>query len=100
MDADPTVAWKPGDGDDRASGARDASRRLDPMLGREFGGVRIERILGSGGMGRVYLGIDVASGERVAIKVLLRTQQDEGVRRRGAAQRARGGVGGGERCRR
>jgi tRNA A-37 threonylcarbamoyl transferase component Bud32 len=33
-------------------------------------------------MGRVYLGIDVASGERVAIKVLLRTQQDEGVRRR------------------
>jgi serine/threonine protein kinase len=52
------------------------------MLGREFGGVRIERILGSGGMGRVYLGIDVASGERVAIKVLLRTQQDEGVRRR------------------
>lgn len=82
MDADPTVAWKPGDGDDRASGARDASRRLDPMLGREFGGVRIERILGSGGMGRVYLGIDVASGERVAIKVLLRTQQDEGVRRR------------------
>ncbi|MFM7797560.1 MAG: protein kinase domain-containing protein, partial [Planctomycetota bacterium] len=82
MDADPTVAWKPGDGDDGRSGARDASRRLDPLLGREFGGVRIERILGSGGMGRVYLGTDAASGERVAIKVLLRTQQDEGVRRR------------------
>ena len=82
MDADPTVAWKPGDGDDAASGAREASRRLDPLLGREFGGVRIERILGSGGMGRVYLGTDAASGERVAIKVLLRTQQDEGVRRR------------------
>ena len=82
MDADPTVAWKPGDGDDAASGAREASRRLDPLLGREFGGVHIERILGSGGMGRVYLGTDVASGERLAIKVLLRTQQDEGVRRR------------------
>lgn len=82
MDADPTVAWKPGDGDDGASGAREASRRLDPLLGREFGGVRIERILGSGGMGRVYLGTDAASGDRVAIKVLLRTQQDEGVRRR------------------
>lgn len=82
MDADPTVAWKPGDGDDAASGAREASRRLDPLLGRDFGGVRIERILGSGGMGRVYLGTDAASGERVAIKVLLRTQQDEGVRRR------------------
>ena len=82
MDADPTVAWKPGDDAGGPGGPREASRRLDPMLGREFGGVRIERILGSGGMGRVYLGTDVASGDRVAIKVLLRTQQDEGVRRR------------------
>lgn len=82
MDADPTVAWKPGDDAGGPGDPREASRRLDPMLGREFGGVRIERILGSGGMGRVYLGTDVASGDRVAIKVLLRTQQDEGVRRR------------------
>lgn len=55
---------------------------VDPMIGRTFAGVVIEKILGSGGMGRVYLGTDGAGGPAVALKVLLRTQRDENVRRR------------------
>jgi len=60
----------------------EGARLLDPLVGRTFAGVAIERIVGSGGMGRVYLGIDSATGGRVALKVLLRTQHDEAVRRR------------------
>jgi predicted Ser/Thr protein kinase len=60
----------------------EVSRAADPLVGRTFAGVAIERIVGSGGMGRVYLGVDGATGGRVALKVLLRTQHDEAVRRR------------------
>lgn len=60
----------------------EGARLLDPLVGRTFAGVAIERIVGSGGMGRVYLGTDSATGGRVALKVLLRTQHDEAVRRR------------------
>jgi tRNA A-37 threonylcarbamoyl transferase component Bud32 len=94
--ADVTRVWKPADGPAAAeaptevpvagdAGERDRPVRpesLDPLLGRDFGGVRVERILGSGGMGRVYLGTDAATGTRVALKVLLRTQRDDAVRRR------------------
>jgi serine/threonine protein kinase len=52
------------------------------MVGATFAGVQVERILGSGGMGRVYLGTDVEQQRRVALKVLLRTQRDESVRKR------------------
>lgn len=62
----------------RSGGATEA----DPMLGRTFAGVVIERILGSGGMGRVYLGTDGPGGRQVALKVLLRTQRDDNVRKR------------------
>ena len=95
--ADVTRVWKAGDdaaagqtpdplatsGDapaERAPAIRPES--LDPLLGKDFGGVRVERIIGSGGMGRVYLGTDAAGGTRVALKVLLRTQRDDSVRRR------------------
>lgn len=54
----------------------------DPLLGKVFAGVQIERIVGSGGMGRVYVGRDQKLNSRVAIKVLLRTQRDESVRLR------------------
>jgi predicted Ser/Thr protein kinase len=54
----------------------------DPMIGRTFAGVVIEKILGSGGMGRVYLGTDGPGGPAVALKVLLRTQRDDGIRHR------------------
>jgi tRNA A-37 threonylcarbamoyl transferase component Bud32 len=60
----------------------DAARAIDPYVGKELGGVKIERVVGSGGMGRVYLGTDVTSGTRVALKVLLRTLRDEDVRKR------------------
>jgi serine/threonine protein kinase len=60
----------------------DAAHAMDPYVGKELGGVKIERVLGSGGMGRVYLGTDQTSGTRVALKVLLRTLRDEDVRKR------------------
>jgi serine/threonine protein kinase len=53
---------------------RDGSRMLegghDPLLGSEIGTYRIARVLGSGAMGRVYLGVNPETGGRVAIKVI------------------------------
>jgi hypothetical protein len=42
----------------------------DPLLGLTVGNWRLERLLGAGGMGRVYLGVQPAIGARVAVKVL------------------------------
>ena len=42
----------------------------DPLLGTEVGRYRIERLLGEGGMGAVYLAEQPMIGSRVAIKVL------------------------------
>jgi predicted Ser/Thr protein kinase len=42
----------------------------DPLVGALIGRYRVERLLGRGGMGRVYLGIHTEIGSRVAIKVL------------------------------
>ncbi|MDX2091936.1 MAG: protein kinase [Kofleriaceae bacterium] len=42
----------------------------DPMLGAEVGRYRLARLLGEGGMGAVYLGVQPRIGSRVAIKVL------------------------------
>ena len=42
----------------------------DPMLGSELGRYRLARVLGEGGMGTVYLGVQPAIGSRVAVKVL------------------------------
>ncbi|MFM1937003.1 MAG: Serine/threonine-protein kinase PrkC [Planctomycetota bacterium] len=67
---------------DPSSSPEAVARSMDPLLGRTLGAVHVERIIGSGGMGRVYLGTDASSGDRVALKVLLRTQQDEATRRR------------------
>ena len=45
---------------------------VDPMLGLELGGFRIERLIGSGGMGRVYVGTREGQPSRAAVKVLSR----------------------------
>ena len=42
----------------------------DPLLGVDLGRYRIARVIASGGMGRVYLGVQPEIGSRVAIKVL------------------------------
>ena len=40
------------------------------LAGRSFGHIRVDRILGQGGMGDVYEGFDVRLARRVALKVL------------------------------
>jgi Tol biopolymer transport system component/predicted Ser/Thr protein kinase len=49
--------------------ARDARESL---AGKEFGGYAVERLLGAGGMGEVYLARESKLGRRVALKVLPR----------------------------
>ncbi len=53
------------------------------MPPESFGPYRVVRLLGRGGMGSVYEGIDPATSQRVAIKTLaVHLSDDEGVRRR------------------
>jgi len=42
----------------------------DDILGRSIGSYRVDRLLGKGGMGSVYMGVHPAIGSRVAIKFL------------------------------
>ncbi len=42
----------------------------DPLLGQTVGSYRIARLIGAGGMGRVYKGVQPTIGSRVAIKIL------------------------------
>jgi hypothetical protein len=56
---------------------------LHPVQHREFGPYRVVRLLGQGGMGTVYEGIDPATGRTVAIKTLpCHLANNEGIRRR------------------
>ncbi len=54
----------------------------DPTLGLTLGGFRIERLIGSGGMGRVYLGVREGLPPRAAVKVLSRSGVTETAMRR------------------
>ncbi len=47
-----------------------ADNRADPFLGTLVGSYRVASLLGVGGMGRVYKGVNPSIGSRVAIKVL------------------------------
>ncbi len=55
-----------------ASSGGEADGGVDPLIGRQLGAFRLVRLLGAGGMGRVYLAEreDGAFAQRVAIKVL------------------------------
>jgi serine/threonine protein kinase len=48
----------------------------DLLLGQTIGAYRVARLLGIGGMGRVYKGVHPSIGSRVAIKVLSRECSD------------------------
>ena len=48
----------------------------EPLLGSSVGPYRIARLLGVGGMGRVYKGVQPQIGSRVAVKVLSRECTD------------------------
>jgi serine/threonine protein kinase len=46
------------------------SQRVDPLLGMDLGGVKIVRLLGEGGMGRVYEAQQANPSRTVAVKVI------------------------------
>jgi serine/threonine-protein kinase len=53
-----------------SDGTRLADGSADPLLGQTIGSYRIARLIGAGGMGAVYKGVQPTIGSRVAIKVL------------------------------
>ena len=54
----------------------------DPWIGYTVGGVRLERVVGHGGMGRVYSGVESSTGGIVALKMLLHAiASDDSMRR-------------------
>ena len=46
------------------------TQRVDPLLGMDLGGVKIVRLLGEGGMGRVYEAHQASPPRTVAVKVI------------------------------
>lgn len=54
----------------QALGERPEPSASDPLLGRTLGEVRLTRLIGEGGMGRVYEGEQANPSRQVAVKVL------------------------------
>ncbi|HEX5058344.1 MAG TPA: serine/threonine-protein kinase [Kofleriaceae bacterium] len=69
-------ASQPGPGPCRADGTPMMPIGDDLLLGTTIGAYRVARLLGVGGMGRVYKGVHPTIGSRVAIKVLSRECSD------------------------
>src|SRR5580658_4174472 len=68
-------AW-PTPGTCSACGGHLAEASEDPLLGQTVGAYRVARLIGIGGMGRVYKAVHPQIGSRVAIKVLSRECAD------------------------
>jgi hypothetical protein len=64
------------------AGHHELSRQTFPSPGERFGKYRIGPLLGAGGMGVVYEAVEIETGRRVALKVLLRSLSDEADRAR------------------
>src|SRR5512135_1434086 len=67
-----------------------------PLVGRVLGGTyEVERPLGAGGMGAVYVARHGRTGRRYAVKILLRERAltDEGIRRFRREAKALGALG-------
>ncbi len=60
----------------------------DPLIGQSIGRWKITRLLGAGGMGRVYEAVQPSIGARVAVKVLTQTEDPDLVARFFAEARA------------
>src|SRR5437868_11144481 len=56
---------------------RPADPRPVPVPGEVFGGYRIIRLLGKGGMGEVYEAEQLGTGRRLALKVMLHALRSE-----------------------
>src|SRR5271170_1273354 len=69
-------AAQPIDGRCSADGTPLSAAGDDALLGQMIGPYRVARLLGVGGMGRVYKAVHPQIGSRVAIKVLSRECSD------------------------
>lgn len=64
---------------DPPSGERpDEGAATDPMVGRMVGTIRLTGVLGGGGMGQVYEGVDEKLGRTVAVKAIRSGQMTDG----------------------
>src|SRR5262249_54175075 len=69
-------APQPTEGQCPADGTHLSMIGEDVLLGTTIGAYRVARLLGVGGMGRVYKGVHPTIGRRVAVKVLSRECTD------------------------